>query len=549
MKKTTLIKTMLLLCALVVGSGSVWAKQYKKVTSASELVDGAKYLIVTSAAYSNASDPVVASQFVTIGEVASNNRKGAVVTVSNDVATATIATETSSTDAHEITLNKNGEEDNWILYDAVNNKYLNGGYLDKSSKAKNYLSSSASASTKTGTSNSNGIWSITITEGSADIVNQNNFHIRFNPNISGSKGSKTYNPIIGTYTGDNATNYTSYFKVSLYKEILEPNSAIDGVATATITYSDGTLTDGVWTMTDNSDYTFQSTTDGKPLGKRSGTVYFKIQYPADYKITVPSTVAVSKIAITGYSTNTSTGTTITVGETSQTIKTESTLYFDIASPSAGADVTFSTAAKEMDIISITLYTATGLTLETSANMDGWRAFYDATQDYTLDANTKAYVVRAKSGTENVVELTKLDVTAIPHGEPVILKTSAGDHKMVLTKTTGVASLGTNLLDVTDGTHNYDCYRLGYKSGTGVAFYKFTATKPAAGIVYLDPEYINLSAGARELTISFADDDVTAIEAVKVQNVAKGEYFNLAGQRVAQPTKGLYIVNGKKVVIK
>ena len=215
-----------------------------------------------------------------------------------------------------------------------------------------------------------------------------------------------------------------------------------------------------------------------------------------------------------------------------------------------------TALRAVDDITLTLRPSVlvdngdgTITLTTTANMDGWRAFYDATQDYTLDANTKAYVVRAKSGTENVVELTKLDVTAIPHGAPVILKTSAADHKMVLTKTTGVASLGTNLLDVTDGIHNYDAYRLGYKSGTGVAFYKFVATAPAAGIVYLDPEYINISAGARELTISFADDDVTAIEAVKPQNAAKGEYFNLAGQRVAQPTKGLYIVNGKKIMIK
>jgi hypothetical protein len=46
-----------------------------------------------------------------------------------------------------------------------------------------------------------------------------------------------------------------------------------------------------------------------------------------------------------------------------------------------------------------------------------------------------------------------------------------------------------------------------------------------------------------------DNDVTAIEAVKAQNVENGQYFNLAGQRVAQPTKGLYIVNGKKVIIK
>ena len=35
---------------------------------------------------------------------------------------------------------------------------------------------------------------------------------------------------------------------------------------------------------------------------------------------------------------------------------------------------------------------------------------------------------------------------------------------------------------------------------------------------------------------------------KMEDV-RGEYYNLAGQRVAQPTKGLYIINGRKVVIK
>ena len=30
---------------------------------------------------------------------------------------------------------------------------------------------------------------------------------------------------------------------------------------------------------------------------------------------------------------------------------------------------------------------------------------------------------------------------------------------------------------------------------------------------------------------------------------RGEYYNLAGQRAVNPKKGLYIVNGKKVIIK
>ena len=47
-----------------------------------------------------------------------------------------------------------------------------------------------------------------------------------------------------------------------------------------------------------------------------------------------------------------------------------------------------------------------------------------------------------------------------------------------------------------------------------------------------------------------DDETTGINTAKgSQFTVNGEYYNLRGQRVAQPTKGLYIVNGKKVVIK
>lgn len=44
-------------------------------------------------------------------------------------------------------------------------------------------------------------------------------------------------------------------------------------------------------------------------------------------------------------------------------------------------------------------------------------------------------------------------------------------------------------------------------------------------------------------------DATSIDGVKTENTsAEGEYFNLNGQRVVHPNKGLYIVNGKKVMI-
>lgn len=56
-------------------------------------------------------------------------------------------------------------------------------------------------------------------------------------------------------------------------------------------------------------------------------------------------------------------------------------------------------------------------------------------------------------------------------------------------------------------------------------------------------------GAHELGISFGNEDVTAINAVKVVTKADNRYYNLSGQVVANPTKGIYILNGKKVVIK
>ncbi len=52
-------------------------------------------------------------------------------------------------------------------------------------------------------------------------------------------------------------------------------------------------------------------------------------------------------------------------------------------------------------------------------------------------------------------------------------------------------------------------------------------------------------------IGFAGGNTTGIRMVQGEGVMVNgaEYYNLRGQRVANPTKGIYIVNGKKVVIK
>ena len=61
-------------------------------------------------------------------------------------------------------------------------------------------------------------------------------------------------------------------------------------------------------------------------------------------------------------------------------------------------------------------------------------------------------------------------------------------------------------------------------------------------------YFVSDSNASALTIDFGD--VTAITNTNcTNNTNAGEAYNLNGQRVANPTKGLYIVNGKKMIIK
>jgi hypothetical protein len=129
---------------------------------------------------------------------------------------------------------------------------------------------------------------------------------------------------------------------------------------------------------------------------------------------------------------------------------------------------------------------------------------------------------------------KASSTGSPIDVPVL--TGAADdvtgNKMVgsATETTAVAEDG------------------GYILKDGV-FQPATAGTLAAGKAYLNIAVPTNN--ARALEMNFDDNETTGLSEIKNTNLTNNtnEVFNLAGQRVAQPTKGLYIVNGKKVIIK
>jgi hypothetical protein len=94
------------------------------------------------------------------------------------------------------------------------------------------------------------------------------------------------------------------------------------------------------------------------------------------------------------------------------------------------------------------------------------------------------------------------------------------------------------------------------TGTGnIEFKKLTNTDlvvPAnKAYVQVSPSVFTTS--AHELSISFGEGEVTGISEATLLNINEviknNNVYDLSGRRVAKPTKGLYIVNGKKVVIK
>ena len=141
-----------------------------------------------------------------------------------------------------------------------------------------------------------------------------------------------------------------------------------------------------------------------------------------------------------------------------------------------------------------------------------------------------------------VVLTPVDSKKVPANTAVVLKGATATGTVI----ESAEALTGNELKVSDGTVKGDgsIYVLA-KVDDNVRFYKLKNDSPVpAGKAYLQvggtnvPEFLDF------------EENTTGIDAVRGQKEeVRGEFYNLAGQRVAQPTKGLYIVNGKKIVIK
>ena len=174
------------------------------------------------------------------------------------------------------------------------------------------------------------------------------------------------------------------------------------------------------------------------------------------------------------------------------------------------------------------------------------ATFSSTQEVEIPAGVTAYYAEEKDA--STVTLKEITGGYIPANTGVVVAGAEGTYTANVTST-GATLGGTNLLKpwTTEGEPSEagDYYTLAVDGSNNPVFKQSTGGTLAAGKAYL----VLPAGGARELSVSFGGE-TTGIDEVRGQKeYVRGECFNLAGQRVAQPTRGLYIVNGRKVVIK
>ncbi len=167
-------------------------------------------------------------------------------------------------------------------------------------------------------------------------------------------------------------------------------------------------------------------------------------------------------------------------------------------------------------------------------------------NYALDFSTvtdlEAYIVTGHEGTT----ITKQQVTGtVPAGTGLLLNGATASIPVAASSSTNVSS---NLLKAGNGSEisavsGKTRYVLGVEGGKA-QFQKIVST-PAT--VPVGKAYLEFNEVIESRTFGF-DDEVTAIKNIKV-GTEDNIYYDLNGRRVLYPKKGLYIVNGKKVIVK
>ena len=169
-------------------------------------------------------------------------------------------------------------------------------------------------------------------------------------------------------------------------------------------------------------------------------------------------------------------------------------------------------------------------------------FYD--KKVAIPTGVKAYTAELNGSSVTLTEV----VDVIPANTGVILEAAAGKYNFPVT-TDDAPVIGTNILlgtttETTVTAIGGSVYTLGQNGEGVVGLRNYTGTDIRAYCAYAK----DLGVAAPFLSFDLGNE-TTGINQVEIGKLKVENIYDLQGRKVAQPTKGLYIVNGKKVIIK
>ena len=194
-------------------------------------------------------------------------------------------------------------------------------------------------------------------------------------------------------------------------------------------------------------------------------------------------------------------------------------------------------------------------LTVSKNYDFSNIFTDASMTYatcimpeplTRPTGLKVYYITGTSGDKVTTE----EIDYLPYGVPILLEKTAETFGAVTARTDSSAVISGNILQYAGAT---DKAINSITGGTPYILYKNEFVKATGASIKANKCYFVISSPnpARGFVIEGGNDGSTAIDTTLINNegMVNEEWYDLQGRRIQKPTKpGLYIVNGKKVVV-
>ena len=189
---------------------------------------------------------------------------------------------------------------------------------------------------------------------------------------------------------------------------------------------------------------------------------------------------------------------------------------------------------------------------------GYATYFNSTKAFTMPTGATGYV-----WDEGKIEFAYDSEDNVPANEPLVVKAPAGNYALWFTSSTAATykSYGMNALEGTDvetpitDDDAYYFYGLSLNASSDPA---------SVGFYWMNPTGTAFTNGAHKAYLKLAkstyvgsqavkgfpfNGTTTGIEQIEAGADAKNAIYDLSGRRVNKAAKGIYILNGKKVLVK